>query len=350
MAIDPMVADSNRPLSGPAIARATDVLDISILIVSFNTRELTLACLASVYENTRRVSFEVIVVDNASHDGSAQAIREAFPDVQVIDNDTNRGFAAACNSAASGARGSHLLLLNPDTALEDDGISRALDELRRRPDVGALGVRTLYADGTLNPTSCFGPISLWGLFTNATGLSALLSRSPWLNTMDLGGWDRDSDREVATITGCFLMIRSELWRELGGFDERFFMYSEDVDLSARIRARGKKCLFFAGASIVHFGGRSENIRAEKMVKVHGARVQYLRKHWKPLTRRLGVLLIDLGVGLRALGYGLLAFVNPGAGEKRDTWTGVWRARPSWHGPAFAALPVEDPTAEGIHRG
>lgn len=309
---------------------ADRMLDLSILIVSYNTRDLTLACLGSVFEHTRRITFEVIVVDNASADGSALAIREAFPDVRVIENSDNAGFAAACNLAAAHARGEHLLLLNPDTSARDDGISDALDALRMRRDVGALGVRTLYEDGSLNPTSCFGATDLWGLLTDAFGLSVLFSRTTWLNPMGIGGWQRDSDREVATITGCFLMMRRDLWNELGGFDERFFMYSEDVDLSARIRARGLKCLFFAGATIVHRGGGSEPIRADKMAKVHGARAQYIRKHWNPFARWLGLRLMDVGVGLRALCLTVLAPLHSGAAEKRDNWVGVWRARRQWH--------------------
>jgi GT2 family glycosyltransferase len=280
----------------------------------------------------------VIVVDNASSDGSADALREAFPAARVIASEQNLGFAAGCNLAASHARGGHLLLLNPDTQVTDDAISEALDALRSRADVGALGVRTLYADGTLNATSCFGPITLWGLFANAVGLSVLFPDSPVFNTLALGGWQRDDDREVATITGCFLMISRGLWNELAGFDERFFMYSEDVDLSTRIRATGRKCLHFASVDVVHLGGQSEKIRADKMAKVHGARVQYMRKHWNPLAQRAGTFLLDLGVALRALAYTLVAPFRPTAAEKRDTWAGVWRTRDQWHrfGAANAA--------------
>ena len=328
----------------------TESLDLSILVVSFNTRELTLACLASVFEHTRQISFEVIVVDNASSDGSAAAVRESLPDVAVIESGANRGFAAACNMAARRVRGEYLLLLNPDTFVRDDSISRSLEEMRRRPEVGALGVRTLYADGTLNPTSCFGATNLWGLFTDAVGLSVLFAGSSWLNPMGIGGWQRDTDREVATITGCFLMVRRDLWEELGGLDERFFMYSEDVDFSARIRARGMKCLLFADASVVHHGGRSDSIRAEKIAKVHGARLQYIRKHWHPIAQRVGLLLLDLGVGLRAVILSLLAFFRPGWAEKRNNWLGVWRARRQWHDLERGAEVVEIADAVGLRRG
>lgn len=306
--------------------------DLSIAVVSFNTRELTLACLRSVFEHCRELSFELIVVDNASSDGSPGAIAEALPDVHLIESTENLGFAAANNLAARHARGEHLLLLNPDTLIRDDAIEKALARLRDRPDVGALGARTLYGDGSLNATSCFGPITLWSLLCTAAGLSVVLSGSPLFNPAGIGGWARDTEREVGTITGCFFLVRTALWRELGGFDERFFMYGEDVDLSDRIRRAGYRCLLFPGATIVHYGGRSDSVRAQKMVKVNRARSQVMVKQWRSLPARLGIALIDAAVGSRVLVHRLLSPLRPASVAKRDMWREVWRERHEWRRP------------------
>ncbi len=308
------------------------MIDLSILVVSYNTREFTLNCLRSLYKHSGEASFEVIVVDNASHDGSARAIAEAFPEVRLIESDENLGFAAANNLAARRARGRHLLLLNPDTVILDDAIGVALSRLRERPDVGALGARTLYGDGSLNPTSCFGPTTLWSLFCTATGLSVVLSGSAIFNPSGIGSWKRDTEREVGTITGCFLILRTELWRELGGLDERFFIYGEDVDLSLRIRRAGYRCLLTPAVTIVHYGGRSDSIRAKKMVKVNRAQAQLMVKHWRRGSARLGIVLLDLAILSRVLVHTLLAPFRPSSEAKRMLWREAWRSRGEWRRP------------------
>jgi N-acetylglucosaminyl-diphospho-decaprenol L-rhamnosyltransferase len=304
--------------------------DLSVIIVSFNTRELTLACLRSVFRETTDVRFEVIVVDNDSDDGSADAVAEAFPQVKLLRSPQNLGFGAACNLAARHAESEYLLLLNPDSEVRNGAIQRALARMRERPEIGVLGARTLYADGALNETSCFGLPSLWGAVCGALGLSVLLSRSPLFNPENLGGWRRDTEREVGAVTGCFFMIKSSLWQELGGFDERFFMYSEDLDLCARVWGAGYRCTLLPDATIVHHGGRSEARRADKMAKVYRARAQFLSKHASPRRAALGVRLIDLGVAARVLAHALLAWLLPASGEKLDLWHGVWRSRSVWH--------------------
>lgn len=204
----------------------TQPIDVSILIVSFNTRELTLEALRSVRRETTDVSYEVIVVDNASGDGSAMAIAAEFPDVRLFARADNIGFARANNLAAREARGKYILLLNPDTVVLDRAIDRLHAFARRLPDARIWGGRTLFADGSLNSASCWGRMTLWNLACRATGLAAVFRTAEVFNGEAYGGWLRDTERTVDIVSGCFLMIESSFWRELDGFDPLFFMYGE----------------------------------------------------------------------------------------------------------------------------
>src|SRR5580704_3523560 len=191
--------------------------DISIILVSYGSREMTLACLRSVEVGAVDARCEIIVVDNGSVDGSPESIAAEFPQVILLRQFANLGFAAACNLAAHEAQGRYLLLLNPDTVVQHGSIDRLLEFARRRPDAGIWGGRTVFADGRLNPTSCSRRLTLWGLFCIGVGLDTRFSRSPLFNSYGYGGWRRDSEREVDVVAGCFLLVRKSLWDSLHGF-------------------------------------------------------------------------------------------------------------------------------------
>ncbi len=214
--------------------------------MSYNTRELTLDCLRSVYAQTHDVSFEVLVVDNASADGSAQAIAAEFPCIRLFLLHDNRGFAAANNLAGQHATGEWLLLLNPDTVILDRAIDKLLASAKEhsaiRPQYGIFGGRTLFPDGRLNPTSAWRRPTVWSLLSTASGLSASFRRTAFFNGEAMGGWPCDCVRAVDIVTGCFLLLRRALWERLGGFDLAFFMYGEDADLCLRARRLGVGCL------------------------------------------------------------------------------------------------------------
>jgi GT2 family glycosyltransferase len=303
---------------------------VSVIVVSYNTREMTLDCLRSVAAETDPGLFELIVVDNASSDGSAAAIA-ALPGVALTALGENIGFAAANNLAAGLARGDYLLLLNPDTVVLDRGIERLLDFAECRPDAGIWGGQTRFADGALNPASCWGRMTLWSLLCSATGFSALFRRSALFNPEGYGGWGRDAEREVDIVSGCFFLIRRELWNALGGFDLRFFMYAEEADLCQRAAARGARPRMTPEARIIHYGGASEPVRAPKTVRLLRGKATLLHKHWRPLPRRIGLALFDAMVLSRLGGYGLAAALTGRAAYRgrRDEWREVWRARPLW---------------------
>ncbi len=239
---------------------------VSIIVVSFNTRKMTLDCLRSVAEQTT-ISNEVIVLDNHSHDGSADAIAEEFPEIRLIAETENLGFARANNVAAKYARGKYILLLNPDTVVLDGAIDKLVSFARSIPTAKIWGGRTVYGDGSLNDTCCFQRMTLWTAFCRATGIAGLFNNHRFVSTA-YGGWQMNDSRSVDIITGCFMLIERGLWDQLGGFDLTFFMYGEEADLCVRAtRDFGARPHFTPDAQIVHHGGASETLRTEKMVRL-----------------------------------------------------------------------------------
>lgn len=298
-------------------------LDLSVLIVTYRNPELTRDCLASVREQTPGVAHEVIVVDNASGDGTPDMIAREFPEVVLVRSEHNLGFAAGNNVAAARARGRHLVLLNPDTVVLDRALERLLAFAREQPGEGIYGGRTLRPDGTLDPSSCWGEQTPWSAACFATGLSTLLRGNPVFDPESLGRWPRDSVRDVGVVTGCLLLCSRVAWKALGGFDERFFMYGEDADLSTRARRRGMRVAITPDATIVHVVGASSATSARKMTMVMRSRATLMRKHWRPRLRAFGLGCLRAGTLLRAA-----ATRVPGA-PVPPFWAGVWAQRGNW---------------------
>jgi GT2 family glycosyltransferase len=318
-----------------------------VLVVSYNTRAMTLACLRSLDAETR-VPHEVIVLDNASPDGSAAAIAAAFPGLRLIASAENHGFAVGNNIAAQEARGRYLLLLNPDTLVLDGAVDKLVAFAERTPAAGIWGGRTLFPDGSLNPMSVFGDQTLWSLFCRASGLSLLFRDSPSLNPEDYGGWARDSERAVDVVQGSFLLIRRELWQDLGGFDASFVMYGEEADLCRRARARGAAPRMTPEATIIHYAGASSRLRSDHAILILKAKVTLLRRHLPRWQQPAALALLRAWPLGRALGgrlLGLLTGRRRGA-EAAAHWGAVWRARADWrdgfptlpHPPAIEAAP------------
>lgn len=305
---------------------------VSVIVISYNTRAMTLECLHSVYAETRAASIEVIVVDNGSTDGSAEAIGNEFPQARMIASDTNLGFAAGNNLAAKQASGRYLLLLNPDTVVLNAAIDRLVAFADAHPEAGLYGGRTLYPNGQLNPPSCWRRPSIWSSLCRAVGISGAFKNSGWLNADAYGGWDRDTVRAVDIVSGCFLLIRRELWERLGGFDTSYFMYGEDWDLCFRAQRLGATCLFCPDAEIIHYGGASEPVRADKLVRLFSTKVRLYRSHWSPWRAWLLVAMLKLWA-LRGYVTGrIAAMLGRRQGTEATAWGEVWRRRGEWAGP------------------
>lgn len=252
-------------------------VDLSIVVVSFNTKAMTQACLESVFANAGALSLDVIVIDNASSDGSVEMIRERFPDVQLIANDDNRGFAAANNQGFKVARSELVLLLNSDTVVLGDVLQASVDYMRRCPDVGAFGCRVLNTDATLQRT-CSGYPTVARLLMMTTGLDRL--RWPALiDRYQMRGWRRDTERDVEVISGCYMLVRREVIDTVGGLDEQFFFFGEETDWCLRIRRAGWATRFAPVGEIIHHGGGSvKKLNHKRDVMLTAATVRLHRKN------------------------------------------------------------------------
>ncbi|MGD9785600.1 MAG: glycosyltransferase family 2 protein [Hyphomicrobiaceae bacterium] len=311
--------------------------EVSILIVSYNTRKLTLAALDSVVRETA-VAHEIIVVDNASTDGSAAAIAAHPSKPRLIALDENIGFGPANNLAARKARADHILLLNPDTVVLYHAIDRLLEFAHQHPQAMIWGGRTLFPDGTLNPSSCWQRITLWNQFCRTSGLTGLFPDSPRFNGEAMAGWARDTVREVDIVSGCFLMLRRAFWRDLGGFDPAFFMYGEEADLCLRARRLGAQPMVTPHATIIHLGGASEATRAGKMIKLLAAKVSLVDRHMHGIERITTRAVLRLWPLTRLIAMSVAARVKGREDYARSAaaWRDVWKARPTWrHGYAAA---------------
>ena len=306
-----------------------DTPELSIVVISYNTREMTLACLRSVYAETR-TPFELIVVDNNSEDGSSEAIRRNFPHATLFAEKTNHGFAPAHDIALRQASAPWLLLLNPDTLVLDGALDKLLAYAKVTPEAGIWGGRTLYGDHSLNPTSCWGKMTPFSLFSRLIFLSSMFPSSPLFNSEEIGRWQRDTPRAVDLVTGCLFLMRRKDWDELGGFDPAFTMYGEETDLCLRAHAKGFRPRITPDATIIHYGGASDTVRADKMVRLMRAKTELVKRHFSPTTRHLGRILLALWPLSRAIVWRVLSFLNrEGALNKANTWNEIWKRRGEW---------------------
>ncbi|TVR51859.1 MAG: glycosyltransferase family 2 protein, partial [Spirochaetaceae bacterium] len=306
----------------------------SIIIVSYNTRALTLDCIESVYRETTPGSFELLIVDNNSSDGSAEAIRAAYPEdrhpeLTLFALKENLGFARANNMAAEHATGEYVLLLNPDTVVLDHALDTLVAFADAHPEYGVYGGSTVFADGSPNPTAGWMKPTPWSLFCVAVGLAKLFPRSKVFNPESLAGRDWSSPIPTDIVTGCLFLMRRTEWSKLGGFDPRFFMYGEDADLCLRAARAGLSPVLAPEARIVHYGGASEPKRADKMVRLFTAKVQLCRAHYAPLRAALCVRMLGLWCLTRIVMFAAVAPFRRNAAERKTQWVEIWRKRGAW---------------------
>ena len=294
---------------------------VDVVIVNYNTRDRTLECIGSVLDQ-HLPGHRVILVDNGSTDGSVEAIAKAYPEVLLVDVRENVGFARGVNRGVLAGHGEFVLLLNPDATAFPGSLEALLSFAVAHPEHGVYGGRTVREDGSLDPSSCWGAPSLWSLFCFASGLTTVLRGSRIFDPESLGQWRRDSVREVPIVTGCLLLARRADWQLLGGMDERFFLYGEDAEFSARAWKRGFRPVIVPDAVIQHDVGGSTESSGRKMAMVMAGKVTYLWAVWPLPLAVLGILLLQAGSGVR----GLLEIVT---GSRRRTWRDVWGLRGAW---------------------
>nr|WP_319386761.1 glycosyltransferase family 2 protein [uncultured Roseibium sp.] len=308
--------------------------ELTVIVVSYNTRDLTLKALETLFATTREATFNTIVYDNASQDGSAEAVAARFPDVTLIAAKENIGFARANNEAAKFADTEWLLLLNPDTECHKGAVDNLLAFGKAKPEAGIYGGRTVFPDGSLNIASCWNKITPWSLFCSAFGLSALFPKNALFNPEAFGGWKRDSVRKVDIVVGCFLLIRRSLWEELDGFNTRYFMYGEEADLCLRARALGYHPMITPDAQIMHLIGAASAKRTDKVVLVAKAKATLINDHWPMYQQPVGRMLLLLWAFNRYSASRVLGFVKRhvsagGSAARSDHWKAIWESRAEW---------------------
>ncbi len=309
------------------------MVKVSIVTVSFETCELTKRCIESVREECSSHSYEHIIVDNGSTDGTAEMIRQNYQDVSLIALDKNVGFGKACNIGARKGTGELFLFLNSDAKLLDGAISRSLAFARAEAKAGLWGGVSVNEQHELNDSSAWNDLSVWGLFCITFGLNRLFSSTRVFNSHRLGVLAGDRARAVPVISGCFLLIESSLWHELKGFDERFFMYSEDFDLCLRARQLGANPMVSPDVVFIHEGGASEKVPADKRVRLFKAMVQFMEKHWGPFRQFLGRYILVSWAGSRTLVGILLRIIGMReTGNRMEPWRQVLVRRREWIRP------------------
>lgn len=232
-------------------------VDLSIVIVTWNTRHVIEDCLDSIFANLGTLKAEVIVIDNASTDGSPELIAREFPQVKLIANEVNRGFAAGNNLGLRAARGEFILLLNPDTVIIGDVLEKGLDYARRSPTAGVIGCQVMESDTVVQRT-CFRFPSSLHTFLWVTGLSAWFPRSRIAGRAAYGPWNRDDEREVDVVSGMFMLLRRDAVDEVGLMDEDYFVFAEEADWCKRFWDAGWRCVFAPVGRILHVDGGSKS--------------------------------------------------------------------------------------------
>ncbi|MDG5768010.1 glycosyltransferase [Balneolales bacterium ANBcel1] len=269
--------DGSRP---DMDAETTTAVDISIVIVNYNVKEFVANLLGSLEKAAHGLKLQIFVVDNASSDGSAGYLKKRYPDVNYILNNDNIGFGRANNQAIRQARGKYTLLINPDTIVRQDTLTVMFRHLEDHPDTAAAGCKILNPDGTFAPESRRSVPTPMSALYKMVGLPRLFPNSSRFSAYYLGGTDENTAGPVPVLSGAFMFFRTDVLKELDGFDEQFFMYGEDIDLCYRVQKKGWKIDYQPATSIIHYKGEStkkENL--DYVITFNKAMYQFFKKHY-----------------------------------------------------------------------
>lgn len=276
-------------------------MKLSIVIVNYNVKYFLEQCLHAAQKAAAKLSSEIIVVDNNSVDGSCQMVTEKFPEVLLIGNQKNAGFSKANNQAIRISKGEYVLLLNPDTVVDEDCFLKIVEFMDQTPDAGGLGVKMIDGKGRYLPESKRGlptpEVAFWKMF----GFSKLFPHSKRFGRYHLGYLDNNQTHEVEVLAGAFMLLRHKTLDQVGLLDEDYFMYGEDIDLSYRITQSGFKNYYFPGTTIIHYKGESTKKGSINYVKVfYNAMIIFAKKHFSKGNARRYAMLINLAIYFHAL--------------------------------------------------
>jgi GT2 family glycosyltransferase len=285
-------------------------MKLSVVIICWNDLRVLRECLRSIYQGTHSTVFEVLVSDNGSTDGSVEFIRQNYPDVRVLENRANLGFAKGNNVGIRASSADYVLILNPDTIIHDGALDRLVEFAQKHPEAGAFGCRVLNPDGTYQTSARLFP-TVRRYWVSALGLKKLANVSSLFLFEEYPRWFGETERPIDWQSGCCVMFRGDVLRSLGGFDEQFFYHFEEVDLCRRVWAAGHPILFTPEAVITHLGGQSVGrfpVRFE--IEKHRNRYRYFYKHFGPQAARQCRRLSIAKIRVRQLGYTLVSLWKP----------------------------------------
>jgi GT2 family glycosyltransferase len=298
--------------------------EISIVIVNWNTADLLKNCIQSIIENTQQGTYEIIVIDNGSRDGSVGMVKQLFPAVILLQNKENIGFVKANNQGFAQCKGRYVLLLNSDTVILDRAIEKIINYFKTDAQIGVVGCKLLYPDGSFQ-NSCFHFPGIIGAIFNASGLSHLFTSLNWDR---YGSADRfwSMPMQVDCVMGSFLMIERDILHEIGYFDETFFMYAEETDLCCRVKKRGKKVVYYPGASIIHYYRGSQKTWDDHVWSYHSITRGILRflMKWKPVQAYFVNIIIVLSLLPRILFWSIRDIISS-ISQKSLSWKYVKKA-------------------------
>jgi len=283
-------------------------MDLSIIIASYRTKALLRDCIESIYAQTREIQYEVVVIDNCSDDGSVEMLQADFPLVRMIANPENRGFAAANNQGFGISKGRFITMLNSDTIVVDGALQKIVRFMIGKPEASIVGCKLLNMDGSTQPSVRSFP-DFWNLVCEATFLYRLFPRSPFFGRFYHSYFKYDRDIRVDWVNGACLTFRRSVYDVVGGLDERFFMFSEEVDFCRRASDAGFQTWFHHGAEIMHLWAGSSFSQLQRVKSMQASQIKYLKKHWSGM-HLVGVLGAKiLGLFLRVVVYGLWGILS-----------------------------------------
>ena len=257
------------------------MIDLSVIIVSFNTKQLTKQTIDSVIHTTKGISYEIFVVDNASQDGSPESIESEYPNVRIIKNKENLGFSKANNMAIRQARGRYVLLLNSDTVVLGNCLENSVRYMDEHQDTGILGCKVVLQSGKLDHACKRGFPTPAAALYYMLRLDKLYPSSTTFGKYDLTYLSEDETNEVDCVTGAYMMVRRETFTQCGLLDEDYFMYGEDIDWCYRIKTAGWKVIYYPKEKIIHYKGESgKKRRYRTIVAFHKAMIIFYKKHFR----------------------------------------------------------------------
>ncbi len=322
-------------------------MDLSIVIVNYNVKYFLEQCLHSVERASRNMETEVFVVDNNSVDGSCAMVQEKFSCVKLIRNDENLGFSVANNQAIRESSGKYVLLLNPDTVIEEDTLDKCMSYMDEHPDAGGLGVKMIDGNGEFLPESKRALPSPGVAFYKIFGLSRLFPKSRIFGRYHLGYLDRDKVHSIDILPGAFMMLRKSALDEVGLLDETFFMYGEDIDLSYRLIKAGYKNIYFPETTIIHYKGESTKKGSLNYVMTfYDAMRIFARKHFSRNMARTYSLIINMAIYFRAflaLSRRFVRNFTPPLTQAALIYLGFYMIKPIWEQYKFqgtSSYPIE----------